>query len=341
MAFLTYLYQRLGINYRMILLEENKYLESPESFFMTASVLSAVYLVLFLVYLLKQLNYIVGFDHLNNLGYYMWGINIAFMLNPFKILNYHTRIYFMDVLLKNLQLLWRPMNLNLFLVGMIMGSCAQPLNDFTFTSCQLIYNHKKTCTEQGRFATFIYLLISIFYRIIQSFRLHYQYSPDVCISRARQGLTACIFSLNTVVSSYLYGTYKTTDLMKYWIISASISTLTTTNSDLRADWGVISLDKEDCLLRKYKMFKRWIYFFCAGLDLLLNVVWALTISTEIADYLNINSLYFFLLLQNLEFCRRGMWMLFRIEDDHMQNVGALNTMADDSSLIKHLEEMIK
>ena len=147
LAFLTYLYQRLGINYRMILLEENKYLESPESFFMTASVLSAVYLVLFLVYLLKQLNYIVGFDHLNNLGYYMWGINIAFMLNPFKILNYHTRIYFMDVLLKNLQLLWRPMNLNLFLVGMIMGSCAQPLNDFAFTSCQLIYNHKETCIE--------------------------------------------------------------------------------------------------------------------------------------------------------------------------------------------------
>jgi hypothetical protein len=67
--------------------------------------------------------------------------------------------------------------------------------------------------------------------------------------------------------------------MNYWIISASISTLTGTNADLRADWGIISLDKEDRLLRKYKMFKRWIYFFCAGVDLLLNVVWALTIST--------------------------------------------------------------
>lgn len=241
--------------------------------------LSAIYLVLFLVYLLHQLNYIVGYDHLAYLGYYMWGINIVFMLNPFKILNYHSRVYFMNILLKNLQLLWRPMNFNLFFLGMIMGSFAQPMNDFAFTACQFFYKDKSTCSEQGRVTTFVYLIIYIFYRIIQSLRLHQQYSPEVCVSRARQGLTACIFSLNTVVSSYLYGAYKSSQLMTYWIMSATISTLTGTNADLRADWGIISLDEEDCLLRKYKMFKRWVYFLCAVIDLLLNVVWALTIST--------------------------------------------------------------
>ena len=241
-----------------------------------------MYLVLFLVYLLHELGYIVGYDHIKYLGYYMWGANIAFMLNPFKVLNYHSRIYFMDVLFKNLKLLFRPINFNLFLLGMIMGSCAQPLNDFAFTACQLIYDDLPRCSEQGRFATFIYLLIYLFYRIIQSFRLHYQYSPTVCVSRARQGLTAVLFSINTVVSSYLYGTYKTQPLLNYWIVSATFSTIIGTNADLRADWGIISFDKEDCLLRRHKMFQRWVYFLCAGLDLLLNIAWALTISTAVS-----------------------------------------------------------
>ena len=204
--------------------------------------LSAIFLVLFLVYLLKQLNYLVGYDHLRYLPYYMWGINIVFMLNPIKILNYHTRIYFMDILLKNLQLMWRPINFNLYFLGLVMGSFAQPINDFSFTACQLIHNDKKTCAGLGRNATFIYLLIFVYFRIIQSFRIHAQYSPNIVISRGRQGLLACIFLLNTVISSYLYGTYKSSQMLTYWIVSASISTITATNADLRVNWELITFD---------------------------------------------------------------------------------------------------
>jgi hypothetical protein len=121
----------------------------------------------------------------------------------------------------------------------------------------------------------------------------------VCISRARQGLLAVTFTTNTVISAFLYNKYSTDQLFHYWIASACISTITGTNADLRADWGVISLDKEDCLLRKYKYFPRGVYFFCAGLDLLLNVGWALTISNNIANFFSIWVLYFFMLLTNI------------------------------------------
>lgn len=95
----------------------------------------------------------------------------------------------------------------------------------------------------SRNATFAYMLIFLLFRAGQSFRLHAQYSPNVRISRARQGLTAVIFTTNTVFSGYFYGSYGTTQLFHYWIVSACLSTLTGTNADLRADWGVISLDE--------------------------------------------------------------------------------------------------
>jgi hypothetical protein len=143
------------------------------------------------------------------------------------------------------------------------------------------------------------MLVYLVYRANQSFRLHAQYSPDVCVSRARQGLTAVIFTTNTMISSFLYGTYGTSNYLYYWIVSACLSTLTGTNADLRADWGIISLDEEDCLLRKYKMFPRGVYFFCAFIDLILNIGWALTISSDIAAFFGINVLYFFILVTNL------------------------------------------
>ena len=132
--------------------------------------------------------------------------------------------------------------LYLYFLGLMIGSFAQPMNDLSFTACQLIYNGFKSCSGQGRNATFIFLLIYIFFRIIQSVRLHKQYSPNIVISRGRQGLLACIFLLNTVISSYLYGTYKSSQMLTYWIVSASISTITATNADLRVNWELITFD---------------------------------------------------------------------------------------------------
>lgn len=63
------------------------YIPKHQAFFFTASVMSAIYLTLFMVYLLFKLNLISG-SGLENLGMYMWIINIVFLLNPFKILNY-------------------------------------------------------------------------------------------------------------------------------------------------------------------------------------------------------------------------------------------------------------
>jgi hypothetical protein len=136
--------------------------------------------------------------------------------------------------------------------------------------------------------------------------------------------------INTVVASYLYGTYDTPSLMVYWIFSAAIGTLANINADFRADWGILSFAEEDCLLKKYTYFSRKTFLVWGIIDAFLNVVWVLTISNALRAFLQINVLYFFMILAYIELSRKGIWMTFRIEDDHAVNTGNLRAMKNDS-----------
>jgi hypothetical protein len=171
-AVVLFVFDHTGINYRMILMEDGFFLEKYQSFIRSASLMTAIYLILFLVYLLNATGYITGYPWISNFGYYMWIINIAYILNPFQILNYHSRKYFVYMLWKNLICPFRPMNLNIFFLGLIIGSFAQPMNDLIFTICSLRYSDELVCEEQGRVGTFIFMLIFFSYRLAQTYRLH-------------------------------------------------------------------------------------------------------------------------------------------------------------------------
>lgn len=74
---------------------------------------------------------------MSNLGYYMWLINLIYFINPLKILNYQSRRYFRNLLWKNFICLFYPMNMNIFLLAIVISSFTQPFNDLTFTICTL------------------------------------------------------------------------------------------------------------------------------------------------------------------------------------------------------------
>lgn len=90
-----FLFDYFKINYRLVLLEADTFVPKPQAFLKTAVTLSAVYLILFLIYLFKAVGVIKGYDLLHHLGYFMWLINLCFLLNPFKIMNYEGRRYFL------------------------------------------------------------------------------------------------------------------------------------------------------------------------------------------------------------------------------------------------------
>jgi hypothetical protein len=189
---------------------------------------------------------------------------------------------------------------------------------------------------ESKNATFIFTMIYLFFRFVQSVKSQIQTS-EKGYNRALMSITVIIFTANTVVSSYLYNIHLTKELQIYWLVSAALSTIASIQGDLRANWGFISFDEEDCLLRKFKVFPRAVYFIASGLDMLLNVGWVLTISNNLAANMGINMVYFLMILSYIELARKGLVLFFRLEDDHCANISNLKAVLDDSSYYRELE----
>ncbi len=116
-----------------------------------------------------------------------------------------------------------------------------------------------------------------------------------------------------------------------------MSTIAGIQADFRADWGIISFDKEDCILRKYKLFERKVYYIVGVIDIILNIGWILTISNDLSTSFGLNPVYFLMILAYIELARKGLWIFFRIEDDHSTNIGNLRALIDDSHLYTQIE----
>jgi hypothetical protein len=225
-------------------MENHRTLGNASQFFKTAAILTVIYLILFLVDILYRLKYFEGHEHFNYLGYYMWLLNVIFILNPFRILNYQSRLYFLYMLKKVAISPFRPMNLKIFFTTTIISSFAQPLNDFSFTIFSLINNDKATCTWYARVTTFAVLLLFFSIRIAQGFRMHIQFGQGKCFSRARMRILAVACSIITIIASFLYALRNSQEMLVFWIVTGSIATIARSHSEIRADWGLFNFDED-------------------------------------------------------------------------------------------------
>lgn len=139
----------------------------------------------------------------------MWIINCCFIFNPFKILNYNSRFYFLYLLKKIALSPFYPMNFRIFFMTMIIGSFAQPINDLTFTISSFVNSEKAVCQWHARLFTFVILMILFIVRIVQGCRLHYQFGKGKCFSKSRIRLIAVLCSIITITASFCYALYST------------------------------------------------------------------------------------------------------------------------------------
>lgn len=176
------------------------------------------------------------------MGFYMWIINIVFLLNPFRILNYEGRRYFIRLFIRVLLTFFFPMNANLFFMGIIIGSFVQPFSDLAFTACKAT-DPSSSCLFETKLATYIFTMTYLILRFAQSVISHRQFGEGRFCSRPNIGLMAVLLAMNTVTSSFVYGFLLDKGLEIYWICAATIGSLFGIYVDMRADWGLISFHK--------------------------------------------------------------------------------------------------
>ncbi|KAF5792014.1 putative SPX domain-containing protein [Helianthus annuus] len=129
---------------------------------------------------------------------------------------------------------------------------------------------------------------------------------------------------STIVALVTRTIYSQKGGIAFKVISASTSgfaTIFSTYWDLVMDWGLLSRNSENPWLRdKLILPSRSIYFIAMVLNVILRLAWMQTVMDfRELPFLHKNALT--AIFASLEIIRRGIWNFFRLENEHLNNVG--------------------
>ncbi|KAH7857419.1 hypothetical protein Vadar_012502 [Vaccinium darrowii] len=104
-----------------------------------------------------------------------------------------------------------------------------------------------------------------------------------------------------------------------WIASV-IAAIFGTYWDLVIDWGLLQKNSKNRWLRdKLLVPHKSVYFAAMVLNVLLRFVWLQTVLNFSVSFLHIQTLT--AIVAVIEIIRRGIWNFFRLENEHLNNVG--------------------
>ncbi|KAL8210987.1 hypothetical protein R6Q57_005424 [Mikania cordata] len=104
-------------------------------------------------------------------------------------------------------------------------------------------------------------------------------------------------------------------------LTSVVATVYNTYWDLVCDWGLLRKNSENPWLRdKLLLPHRSIYFLAMVVNVILRLAWMQTVfDFHEAPFLHRTALI--ALISSLEIIRRGLWNFFRLENEHLNNVG--------------------
>ncbi|EFR00998.1 SPX/EXS domain-containing protein [Nannizzia gypsea CBS 118893] len=134
------------------------------------------------------------------------------------------------------------------------------------------------------------------------------------------------FSILYYLTLSLYRIDKSDTLRGIFITFACLNAIYASVWDLAMDWSLCNPYSKNPYLRDYLGFRRrWVYYIAMIIDPILRFNWILY-AIFINDIQHSAVLSFAVALS--EVCRRGMWTIFRVENEHCTNVGRFRASRD-------------
>nr|XP_023903621.1 phosphate transporter PHO1 homolog 3-like isoform X4 [Quercus suber] len=248
---------------------------------------------------------------------------------PFNIMYRSSRFFFLTCLshcilapLYKIYIGQEKVTLPDFFLADQLTSQVQALRSFEFYICYYGWGDFKhrhhTCGRSDVYKTFCFIVAVIPYwsRLLQCLRRLYEERDPM------QGYNGIKYFL-TIVAVILRTAYDLDKGMGWktlaWIFSA-IAAIVSTYWDLVIDWGLLQRRSKNRWLRdKLLVPHKSVYFGAMVLNVLLRFAWMQTVLGFQVSFLHKNSLI--AIVASLEIIRRGIWNFFRLENEHLNNVG--------------------
>ncbi|XP_006338427.1 phosphate transporter PHO1 homolog 3-like [Solanum tuberosum] len=210
-----------------------------------------------------------------------------------------------------------------FILADQLTSQVQAIRSLQFYVCYYVWGNFKTRSntcQDSEVYKILYIVVAIipfWSRFIQCLRRLFEEKDSM------QGLNSLKY-FSTIVALVMRTLYSQKGGTFWRVMAASTSGVTTvanTYWDLVIDWGLLQRNSKNPWLRdKLLVPHKIVYFVAIVLDIILRLVWMqLVLDFQELPHLHKNA--FVAIVACLEILRRGLWNFFRLENEHLNNVG--------------------
>jgi hypothetical protein len=242
---------------------------------------------------------------------------------PFNYFYRSSRFFFLTCLFHCLAAPLYKVTLPDFFLGDQLTSQVQAIRSIEFYICYYgwgDFRHRKsTCKESDVYNTFFFIVAVIPYvsRLLQCLRrLFEEKNPE-------QGYNGLKYFL-TIVAVCLRTAYSIQKGQVAWRVLAAvfsfIAAIFCTYWDFVHDWGLLNRTSKNRWLRdKLLVPQKKVYFIAMVLNVLLRFAWIQTVLDFNFSFMHRQTMV--AIVASLEIIRRGIWNFFRLENEHLNNVG--------------------
>ncbi|XP_075082677.1 phosphate transporter PHO1 homolog 9-like [Nicotiana tabacum] len=214
-------------------------------------------------------------------------------------------------------------NLPDFFLADQLTSQVQAIRSLQFYVCYYVWGNFRTrsnkCQESSVYQI-LYIVVAIipfWSRFIQCLRRLFEEKDSM------QGLNSLKYfsTIVALVMRTLYAQKRGTFWRVMAASSSGITTVANTYWDIVIDWGLLQKNSRNRWLRdKLLVPHKIVYFVAIVLDIILRLVWMqLVLDFQELPFLHKKAMV--AVVASLEILRRGMWNFFRLENEHLNNVG--------------------
>ncbi|KAL8150153.1 hypothetical protein V2J09_019961 [Rumex salicifolius] len=247
---------------------------------------------------------------------------LLIFLCPFHIIYRSSRIFLVKHIFRCVCAPFYEVTLPDFFLADHLTSQVQAIRSLAFYvcyySCKDVSQSQSKCNDYPLYNIFYFIIALIPYwiRCLQCLRRLVEERETVNIYNALKYFL-------TVIAVVLRSVYERRD-SKSWLIlsliSSAIAVIYQTYWDVVVDWGLLRWRSKNFLLRdKLMVSHKSVYFTAMAVDILLRISWLQLVLEFKVRTLQKTAISTMISL--LEIVRRGIWSFFRLENEHVNNVG--------------------
>ncbi|KAL7132800.1 hypothetical protein ABFS83_12G098500 [Erythranthe nasuta] len=247
---------------------------------------------------------------------------VVILLCPLKIVHRSSRKFLLVCLFHCLLAPLYKVTLPDFFLADQLTSQVQAFRSLQFYVCYYGWGDYKrrqsNCKSSDVFNTFSFIIAAIPYswRLLQCLRRLYDEKD------AMQGYNGLKY-FSTIVAVSTRTAYTLNKGIGWkivaWIASV-VAAVTSTYWDIVIDWGFFQRNSKNKWLRdKLLISNKSVYYGAIVLNVLLRLAWMQTVMNITVFSLHRQTMV--ALVASLEIIRRGVWNFFRLENEHLNNVG--------------------